>query len=309
MKAIVDMGEARIAGQRVAGEPLAWLQRLAHRRLRRSIGVGEEPTAPCDDPELAYFAPGSVVRQVHADLPSMLIGGLASLMLQTLHPLVMAGVAQHSRYRDDPLGRLERTARFVGTTTFASRPDALAAIETVRRRHGSVTGSFEGVSYAAQDPELLEWVHAAEVYSFLEASDRFGARRLDAQERDAYVEAMAQVALDLGATEVPRSTRELDAYLDQIRSQLRLTDEARQARNFILRGVGRWPHELATYGLLVTAAQGVLPAWARRELRLLAIPAGDALLVRPAASALCSMLRFVAPGPARACRTASSPAS
>ena len=266
-------------------------------QLRRTVGLKEQPPPPCEDPALAYVAPGSVVRQLHGDLPSMLIGGLASLLLQTLHPLAMAGVAQHSHYRDDPLGRLERTARFVGTTTFGSRDDALRAIAAVRKQHARVHGNFEGVGYAASDPELLTWVHAAEVASFLQAAQRFGPRPMSESEVDTYLTEVAQVAFDLGAIEVPGTAAELETYFQAIRPELRLADDARAARNFILRGVGRWPHEIAAYQLLVAAAQGLLPAWARSELRLLELPAADQVLVRPAAARFCSTVRWLAPSP------------
>ena len=88
----------------------------------------------------AYFSPNSIVRQVQSDLPSMVIGGFASLLLQMLHPLAMAGVAQHSRYRQDPLGRMERTAFFIGVTSFGSRSDAESAIATVKAVHARVNG-------------------------------------------------------------------------------------------------------------------------------------------------------------------------
>jgi uncharacterized protein (DUF2236 family) len=237
-----------------------------------------------------------VVRQIHADLPSMLIGGLASLLLQTLHPLAMAGVADHSRYEDDPLGRLERTAMFVGVTTFGSRSEAQAAIDGVRRIHRPVVGTFEGVTYSAQDPELLTWIHAAEVSSFLSASLRYGPHQLSAAQCDDYVADMAPVALDLGAVQVPTSVGELDGYLDAMKPQLRATDAALQARSFIRKGVSRWPHEMTTYGILVAAAQGILPSWARRELRLVTLPGSEAV-VRPAALLLCSSMRLLVPPP------------
>jgi uncharacterized protein (DUF2236 family) len=227
----------------------------------------------------------------------MLIGGLASLLLQTLHPLAMAGVAQHSRYKDDPLGRLERTARFVGMTTFGSRDDALRAVASVRKQHARVHGSYQGRSYTASDPELLSWVHAAEVSCFLGAAQRYGPRRFDPAEQDDYLTEVAQIAVDLGAAEVPRSRAELEDYFRAVRLELRLTDEARAARNFILRGIGRWPHEVASYQLLVVAAQGLLPHWARSELRLLDVPIADRVVVRPAAIRFCSTIRRLASSP------------
>jgi len=292
----VMLDEARRAGQQAVHRPLFWLQREGQQRLRRSLGVTQAPPPPCDDPSLAYVAPDSVVRQIHADLPSMLIGGLASLLLQTLHPLAMAGVADHSRYQHDPLGRLERTATFVGVTTFGTRLEAQSAIDAVRRIHRPVIGTFEGAHYSAQDPALLTWIHAAEVSCFLTASRRYGPHQLAAAQCDAYVADMAPVALDLGATEVPRTVDELDRYLDGIRPELRATNAALTAKTFILKGVRRWPHERATYGVLLAAAQGTLPSWARRELRLPAIP-GAGGVVKPAASLLCSSLRLLSASP------------
>jgi uncharacterized protein (DUF2236 family) len=228
----------------------------------------------------------------------MLIGGIAALLFQMLHPLAMAGVAEFSNYREDPLGRLERTAAFLGTTTFRSRDEAEAAIARVRRVHEQVVGTAsDGRPYSAGDPHLITWVHAAEVRSFLTAALAYGPRPLSPGEQDRYVDEMARVAIALGAEEVPRSVAGLEAYFVAVRPELRLTPEARAARNFVLRGVGRWPHEITTYGLLVAAAQGVLPPWARRQLRLPQVPAGDRLAVRPAARAFSSALRWVATPP------------
>jgi uncharacterized protein (DUF2236 family) len=258
------------------------------------MGMTREPPAPCLDPDLAYIAPDSVVRRVHGDLPAMLIGGLSALLFQMLHPLAMAGVAQHSNYRSDPLGRLERTASFLGTTTFGTVDEARVAIDRVRRVHGHVRGvASDGRPYAATDPDLLTWVHAAEVSSFLAAARVYAPSPPTPAEADEYLDRMAGVARDLGAVDVPRSTVELGAYFVSVRPRLRFTPEARDARNFVLRGVGRWPHEVATYGLLVGAAQGVLPSWARRQLRLPSLPAGDLLAVRPSARLLGTAFRWV----------------
>ena len=289
--------EARTVGRQVTTRRVERFRFDLRVQLRRSIGAEGPPPPPCDDPALAYFPPDSVTRRVHGDFPAMLIGGLAALLFQMLHPLAMAGVARFSNYRSDPLGRLERTAAFLGTTTFHSRLEAEAAIATVRRIHARVVGTADdGRPYSADDPDLLTWVHACEVRSFLTASLAYGVRPPTPDEQDAYVDEMARVALDLGAVQVPRSVAGLDAYFEDVRPELRLSREARTARNFVLRGVGRWPHELATYGLLVAAAQGTLPGWARRQLRLAALPAGDRLAVRPAARAMASAMRWaVAP--------------
>ncbi|MEI7479094.1 MAG: oxygenase MpaB family protein, partial [Actinomycetes bacterium] len=88
--------------------------------VRKGIGLEGEPVAPCMDETLSFLPIAGAARTLHSDLPAMLIGGVASLFLQSLHPLAMAGVADHSDYRQDPLGRLQRTANYVGTVTYAS---------------------------------------------------------------------------------------------------------------------------------------------------------------------------------------------
>ena len=110
------------------------------RSVRRAIGLSDEPPGVTTDPGRAYLPPGAMARHVHGDLPSMLIGGMTALFLQSLHPLAMAGVAEHSNYREDPLGRLRRTAAFVGATTFGTVEEASEAIERVRRVHRRVRG-------------------------------------------------------------------------------------------------------------------------------------------------------------------------
>jgi len=298
MDARLRITEARDVGRAVTEGGIDQVRAQALVQVRRSMGMTREPPPPCADPALAYIAPGSVVRRIHGDLPAMLIGGLSALLFQMLHPLAMAGVAQHSRYRTDPLGRLERTASFLGTTTFGTREEARAAIERVRRVHSRVTGTArDGRRYSAGDPDLLTWVHVAEVSSFLAATRAYAPVRPTAAEEDDYLDQMAAVAHDLGAVDVPRSVAGLDAYLVAVRPRLAFTPEARDARNFVLRGVGRWPHEVATYGLLVGAAQGILPTWARRQLRLPALPAGDRLAVRPSARLLGTAFRWVVTPP------------
>ncbi len=262
--------------------------------FRRSLGGKGEAPPPCRDPDIAYFAPGCITRELHADVPSMLIGGLAALLFQMLHPLAMAGVTDHSNFRKDPVGRLDRTATFLNATTFGSRAEAEAAIARVRRIHETVVGTApDGRPYAASDPVLIAWVHATEIHSFLTSWRAFGYRRLAVEEEDGYLDEMARVALALGARQVPRNTSDLQTYFEGIRPELALTDQARSARNFILRGVGRWPHEVAGYGLLVAAAQSIIPGWARRQLQLISVPAGDRLMVRPAARALGTAMRWV----------------
>ena len=120
------------------------------RRLRDVMGLRGEPPPPDFNPATAYMPVDGMARQIHSDLPAMIIGGLASLLLQMNHPAAMAGVAQFSMYKKDPLGRLYQTAQFLGTTTFGSTADALAVISTVRNRctEPSRTASIRGLPAA-----------------------------------------------------------------------------------------------------------------------------------------------------------------
>jgi uncharacterized protein (DUF2236 family) len=236
-----------------------------------------------------FFGPGSTTWRVHADR-SMLVGGLRALLLQTLHPLAMAGVAEHSAYRRQPARRLQRTTTFVMTTTYGSTAEAEAAIEAVRRVHERIAGvSPEGLPYRASDPALLAWVHATEVDSFARAYERHGPGRLSDAERDRYVDEMAEVADRLGVLRPPRRWAELQRYLDEVRPELRATADARRGVRFLLSP----PLPLAArpaYGVVAAASVALLPRYARRELWLPVPPLVEPVAVRPAAAAVLGVI-------------------
>ncbi len=132
------------------------LRRRANARIRAAAGLNVSPPPRCSDPHEAFGDVYGVARVVHGDLPSMLVGGLGSLFFQMLHPYAMAGVAQHSRYQDDPLGRLLQTANFISATTYGTRATAQGAIERVLSVHRFVHGvADDGQPYDANDPHLL----------------------------------------------------------------------------------------------------------------------------------------------------------
>jgi uncharacterized protein (DUF2236 family) len=273
------------------------------RNVRRAIGISEVPAPIATDPDEAYLPPGGVARQVHADLATMLIGGVGALLLQTLHPLAMAGVAEHSSYQEDPLGRLRRTAAFVGTTTFGTVAEAEAAVAQVQRVHKRVKGiAPDGRAYSADDPELVTFIHVAEVSSFLASSRRYGPRPLTPEDCDRYYAEVAPVAMDLGALWVPRSVAEVESYLLRIQPELYMGPQARAARDWLLRGVARRPSERAVYSLVLAAAVGVLPGWARRKLGLSVAGPVDLLVdmaaVTPVTRGLTSALRWLVAPPA-----------
>lgn len=219
-----------------------------------------------DTPGPRWFPPGSPIRRVYGDA-SAFVGGLRALLLQSLHPLAMAGVAGHSGYRGDPWGRLNRTSTFLAFTTFGAADDAQAAVDRVREIHERVRGKTpDGRPYRASDPHLLTWVHIAEADSFLRAYQRYGERRLDADGADEYVRQSGRVAAALGAIEVPQNVGELAELIAAYRPELEATPAARDTARFLLKEPPLpWPARPG-YGLLASAATALLPDWAREEL-------------------------------------------
>ncbi|MDX2382319.1 MAG: oxygenase MpaB family protein, partial [Acidimicrobiia bacterium] len=203
------------------GEQIRW----------RLVGAGDERRREqlVESDEPGWFDEDAPIRRVHGDA-SMFVGGLRALLLQSLHPLAMAGVAQHSDFRNDPWGRLHRTVDFLTATTFGPASEAELAVERVRAVHSTVRGTaVDGLPYSADDPYLLRWVHVAEVDSFLTAYDRYGRSKLSKRDRDHYLADAARVANALGAVDPPRSGRDLKRQLREYRGELRGTKEARDA--------------------------------------------------------------------------------
>ncbi|MEU7328058.1 oxygenase MpaB family protein [Streptomyces parvus] len=228
----------------------------------------ERYAAPPGDPGLFGITPADPLWRVHGQATGMLTGGFAALMLQSLHPLAMAGVDQHSDFRADPVGRLNGTVRFITTTTFGSSPAAREVIGLVRRIHTRVRGTApDGRPYRADDPDLLTWVHTAEVRSFLAGHQAYAPRgqRLTRAECDTYYRQAAPVAEELGARQVPRTASDVEGYLTRMRPGLRATPAALDSVRF-LRAFGRTPQERLAVRLLTNASTGLLPDWARAEL-------------------------------------------
>ncbi len=213
-----------------------WRRRF-NLRVRATIGLVEDPPAMCLDENESYMPVNSVTRVVHGDLATMIVGGMASLFAQMLHPLAMAGVARHSRYRDDPLGRLVQTAHFIGDTTYGNVDKAERSLERVRHVHTFVRGVTDrGEPYDAADPHLLTWVHLCEARMFLEAYRRYGRTRLAVEDLDGYVRDMSRLADDLGAESPPRTFDDLGDTLARFLPELELRDEGVVARDFLRRG-------------------------------------------------------------------------
>ena len=248
------------------------------------------------------FAQDRPIRLVHGDA-SMFIGGIRALLLQSLHPLAMAAMAEHSDYRGDPWGRLQRTGFFLAVTTYGRESDAREAIARVRAIHERVTGiAPDGRPYSASDPRLLTWVHLAEVDSFLAAHARYGSSRLDQAGRDGYVADMARIGAEIGVPDPPMTQAELSAGIAAYRGELAATPQSREAARFLLLQPPLPALARAPYGVLAAGAVSLLPAWARGLLRLPRLPVTESLLVRPAGQAMVQAIRWAtsAPRPAPA---------
>lgn len=215
---------------------------------------------PVGDP--GWFGPDSATWQVHAELPGMLAGGLCALMLQTLHPLALAGVYDHSNFRGDLVGRLRRTTAFVAGTSYAPSGEVEALVSKVKRIHVQVRGHTpDGQAYAADDPALLTWVHVTEAYGFLQGYRRYCGDASPAF-ADQYYNEYRRVAEALGATGVPASEAAVTAYFAAQQPQLRFDARSREVLD-VLSGI-RLPVPMAgvSRDLFLGAGAALLPDWA-----------------------------------------------
>lgn len=250
-----------------------------------------------DAPGDRWFTEDRPIRLVHADA-SMFIGGLRSLLLQSLHPLAMAGVANYSDYRKDPWGRLQRTADFLAATSFGPAHEAQRIVERVKAVHTKVNGvASDGRRYSATDPHLLKWVHVAEIDSFLYTYQKFSKAPLDQEGRDGYVKDAAYIASALGVVNPPTTEAELRATLNAYRPELKSTRESRDATKYLLFKPPLPVAAKVVYWLLIMSTIATLPVWARVPLRVAYLPVIEPVLLRPLGYVLTGALRWVTSTP------------
>ena len=282
-------------------------QSLTHRlhlAIRHAVGLTQDPPPMCDDPAVAYMPVDGVARLVHGDLSTMIIGGLASLFLQMLHPHAMAGVAQHSRYQHDPKGRLLQTANFIGHTTYGPQSRAYLDIERVLAVHEAVRGvADDGVAYYANDPHLLAWVHACEASMFLAAYQRYGRVPLSEADADAYVAEMSRLARDMGAEAPPTTLAQLWQQLESFRPELRLSADGEAARHFLAHDYVSSRLQKVGLRLFVRSSYGVLPDWARAQLGVTTSPLWFRFVITPLSHVMCALVRRFVPPTVRVART------
>ena len=244
--------------------PASILSRTLVRQVRATFNdqsKGERPVALSDN---ALFPRGSMIWRVHGDVTSMMVGGLASLLTQMLHPAALAGVWDHSNARADQLGRLRRTARFIAVTTYGERDEAQAAIAQVRAIHAQVRGTLaNGQPYQADDPWLLAWVHVAGAINFLDAWQLYVQPRVSRAEQDRYFAESGDIAALLGADPVPRTRASAEQLLRQFQPELRSDARTRAFRKFVLEARAASLAEAPVQKLLMSAAVDLMPDFAR----------------------------------------------
>jgi uncharacterized protein (DUF2236 family) len=223
---------------------------------------GERPVPSSDE---ALFPPGSVIRRVHGDVTSMMVGGIAALLTQMLHPQALGGVWDHSDVAEDQLGRLRRTARFIAVTTYGHRDSALTAIGKVNAIHRQVNGVLpDGTEYRATDPWLLAWVHVAGAVNFLDGWRRYAEPRMGAADQDRYFAESGEVARLLNADPVPRTRAEGERLIAEFRAELRADDRTRAFRDLILKAPPRSTAKAPVRLLLMNAAIDLMQPFARQ---------------------------------------------
>lgn len=231
------------------------------------VGGSGPPVAflePKGDPGL--FGPDSMAWRVHADFVSMMIGGISSLILQALHPRALAGVWDHSTFREDLTGRLGRTAFFIAATTYGSHEMANRAINKVNAIHQHIHGVDEwGRPYSATDPELLAWVHLTETLSFLTSYQIYCQPKLTAIQQDQYFKEMKMLGEKMGAINLPSSLEETQSAIEGYLPDLHYGHRAQT----IVRLLDNFPTSAYSKPLLKLISQAGfynLPAWAFEKL-------------------------------------------
>jgi uncharacterized protein (DUF2236 family) len=240
-------------------------------------GTSLYPSAPGDP---GWFGPDSVAWRVHGD-SAMLVAGITAFALQLLHPLALAGVADHSAFADDFFGRTRRTGEFVSGVVYGSSAEAAARVAEVHRVHDRVVGTApDGRPYSAHDPELLAWVHVTEHLAIAAVARRFGLFPLSRADLDRYVDEVAVVGQAMRVENPPRSWAELDAAFQRFRPHLAAGEQARVAVQFLRHPPGLSRGAQMAWRVLWAGAVTCLPPSARRLLALPPPPVPDVLGAR-----------------------------
>ncbi|MBA2635965.1 MAG: DUF2236 domain-containing protein, partial [Sphingomonas sp.] len=231
------------------------LRRTLIRQVREKFNDRSKGESPVPASDNALYSRETVVWRVHGDVTSMMVGGVAALLTQMLHPAALGGVWDHSDVVEDQIGRLRRTARFIAVTTYGERAAAEQAIARVRSIHERVSGTLpDGTPYQAGDRALLAWVHVAGAIMFLDGWRRYAEPRMSRTDQDRYFAESALVAELLGADPVPRSRSEAERLIGEFRPQLRADERTRAFRRIVLDSPAPTLKDAPVQKLLMAAA-------------------------------------------------------
>ena len=272
------------------------LQENLSRRFRKLLSGAQDGIPPwlpvvAEGDEPGFYVPGDAPWVIHGDF-STLVGGVRALLMQALHPGSLTGVAQHSRYEADPLGRLSGTIRWLTVTTFGSVTAIQNEAGRVNRMHTRVSGEYktsegETKSYRAADKDLLLWVHVAFMDSFLRAHQNYSKAPIPGG-ADEYVRLWSKSVGPLGLEEVPMSERELEETLDNFYLQLTVTDETKAVIHWI-KNAPLPPLAKPVYRLLFHSALASMPENYRS---LIALRGWPLWFTRPVTTTLLRVMRF-----------------
>ncbi|MFB4302425.1 oxygenase MpaB family protein [Actinomadura sp. NTSP31] len=235
------------------------VQTLSGRHDQASVYAG-----PAGDPGLC--GPGSVSWVVNGDLGAVAMAGVAAIVLEILHPSVIAGVQDHSSYRQDPFRRGRTTMGYVLGTTFGNTRAATRLIDGVKKVHGQVAGTRpDGTGYRALDPALLAWVHTCIPWMIMTAYERFN-RPLTPRTRDRYLAEQAVIGRMAGADAVPETMDELAGLVSRVRPELAVTEQTRDFLEFLMTPQlpQQSPFDVPLQRFYVRAGMSLAPPWARR---------------------------------------------
>lgn len=263
-------------------------------------GRHDEPAlygGPPGDPGLT--GPGSISWEINGDLASVTAGGTAAIIMEVLHPSVMAGVFQQSSYETEPLERARNTLGYVLRTTFGGTEAATALIDKVRHIHSFVEGSRpDGIGYRALDPELIAWVHTCIPWAIMEAFHRY-RRPLSTADRDRYLTEQAVIGRMGGTDRVPETMAELDAYVERMRPLMAYNEQTRRFVDFLAGdSAGEFrasPRKQLENRLAIAASMSLMPVWARQLTGTYQPRLVQRLWLEPSARLQCRVVRWAYP--------------
>jgi uncharacterized protein (DUF2236 family) len=211
--------------------------------------------------------PGSISWEINGDLASLVVAGTGAILMEVLHPSVMAGVFTQSSYRTDPLRRARNTLGYVLRTTFGSTKGATRVIESVKNIHARINGTRpDGVPYRALDPELIGWVHTCIPWAVMTAYDRYG-RALSLEEKDRYLKEQAVIGRMGGADQVPESVAELADYVERMRPLMSMNEQTRNFLAFVAGASDDFPvgrRERFDRWVAIRGSMSLMPEWAQQ---------------------------------------------